>query len=334
MTTIGEVAARYARVAVRNIGTEFPHATQQVVRWPGAASRPRELHPAFHGAYDWHSCVHMHWLAVRLLSDQPGEVNPEQIRGTLDCTLTARAIEAEAAHLRSFPAFERPYGWAWAVALAAACERCPDPAARPWAAALRPLTDTIEELALGWLDRAVAPVRHGVHTNTAFALALLHESGTALGRDRLVATIGKRAADWYGDDRDYPASWEPSGQDFLSPALCEADLMRRVLPAEQFPGWLTGFLPGLDDGRPRALFTPAQVNDANDGHQAHLYGLNLSRAWQFRRLAAALPATDPRVGPLRESAARHLDASLPHVTGKGFVSDHWLATFAFLALTA
>lgn len=334
MTTIKEAAARYARVAVRNIGTEFPHATQQVVRWPGAASRPRELHPAFHGAYDWHSCVHMHWLAVRLLSDLPGEVNPEQIRGTLDCTLTARAIEAEAAYLRSFPAFERPYGWAWAVALAAACERCPDPAARSWSAALRPLTDTIEELTLGWLDRAVAPVRHGVHTNTAFALALLHENGTALGRDRLVATIAKRAADWFGDDRDYPANWEPSGQDFLSPALCEADLMRRVLPVEQFPGWLTGFLPGLDDGRPGALFTPAQVIDASDGYQAHLYGLNLSRAWQFRLLAAALPATDPRVGPLRESADRHLDASLPHVTGKGFVSDHWLATFAFLALAA
>jgi hypothetical protein len=276
----------------------------------------------------------MHWLLIRLLSEVPGEVNPEQIRGTLDCTLTARAIEAEAAYLRANPSFERPYGWAWALALAAACERCPDPAARSWSAALRSLADTIEELTLCWLDRAVAPVRHGVHANTAFALALLHESGTTLARDRLVAAIGKRAADWFGDDRDYPAAWEPSGQDFLSPALCEADLMRRVLPAEEFSGWLAGFLPGLADGRPQALFTPAEVNDATDGHQAHLYGLNLSRAWQFRLIAAGLPAGDPRTTSLRATAGRHLDASLPHVTGKGFVSDHWLATFAFLALTA
>jgi hypothetical protein len=334
MTTINEVAARYARVALRNIGIEFPHATQQVVRRPGAASRPRELHPAFHGSYDWHSCVHMHWLLVRLVSDVPGEVQPEQIRGTLDCTLTGRAIETEAAYLRANPSFERPYGWAWAFALAAACERCPDPAARSWATALRPLIDTIEELALGWLDRAVAPVRHGVHANTAFALAMLYESGSTLARDRLVAAIGKRAADWFGDDRDYPASWEPSGQDFLSPALCEADLMRRMLPAEEFSGWLTGFLPGLADGTPRALFTPAEVNDATDGYQAHLYGLNLSRAWQFRLLAAGLPTGDPRTTRLREAATHHLDTSLPHVTGKGFVSDHWLATFAFLALTA
>jgi hypothetical protein len=334
MTALTDVAARYACVAASNIATEFPHATQHVVRRRGEASRPRELHPAFHGSYDWHSCVHMHWLLVRLLGERPDEVDPDQIRDTLDATLTVPAIEAEAAHLRANPSFERPYGWAWAVALAAACEACPDPAARPWAAALSPLTEAIEELSVGWLDRAVAPVRHGVHSNSAFAMALLHESGTMLGRDRLVAMIGKRAVDWFGDDRDYPADWEPSGQDFLSPALCEADLMRRVLPAEDFPDWLAGFLPGLAEGRPRALFTPAEVHDGADGHQVHLYGLNLSRAWQFHRLAAALPERDPRTAPLREAAGHHRDASLPYVTGQGFVSDHWLATFAYLALTA
>jgi hypothetical protein len=333
MTELTEVAARYAQVAVDNIGTEFPHATQQLVRVPDETSRPSELHPAFHGAYDWHSCVHMHWLLVRLLH-LPDSVDVEAVRDTLDATLTVDAIEAEAAHLRANPAFERPYGWAWAVALAAACDRCPDPAARAWSAALGPLTDAIEELALTWLDRAVAPVRHGVHANTAFGLALLHENGAALGRDRLAAAIAKRAVDWFGADRDYPAAWEPSGQDFLSPALCEADLMRRVLPAGEFPGWLTAFLPGLADRLPPSLFTPAEVNDATDGYQAHLYGLNLSRAWQFRLLANALPANDPRTTPLREAADQHLEASLPHVSGKGFVSDHWLATYAYLALTS
>ena len=333
MTALTEVAARYAQVAVDNIETEFPHATQQVVRGPDETSRPRELHPAFHGAYDWHSCVHMHWLLVRLLSEVPDELEVPQVRDTLDATLTVDAIEAEAAHLRANPAFERPYGWAWALALAAACDRCPDPSARPWSAALGPLTDAIEELTLTWLDRAAAPVRHGVHANTAFALALLHENAAALGRDRLATTIARRATEWFGADRDYPAEWEPSGQDFLSPALSEADLMRRVLPAGEFPDWLTTFLPGLPDRLPGPLFTPAEVRDATDGHQAHLYGLNLSRAWHFRLLANALPGDDPRTTPLREAAEHHLDASLPHVSGKGFVSDHWLATYAYLALT-
>jgi hypothetical protein len=331
MTELTEVAARYADIAVRNIGTEFPHATQQVVRGPDETSRPRELHPAFHGAYDWHSCVHMHWLLVRLLSEVPASLDLSVVRDTLDATLTVDAIEAEAEHLRANPGFERPYGWAWAVALAAACSRCPDPAAQAWSAALGPLTDAVEDLTLTWLDRVVAPVRYGVHANTAFGLALLHENGAALGRDRLAATIAKRAVEWFGADGGYPAGWEPSGQDFLSPALAEADLMRRVLPAEEFPGWLTAFLPNLGDP---ALFTPAEVRDATDGYQAHLYGLNLSRAWHFRLLANALPADDPRTSALRETAEQHLNASLPHVSGKGFVSDHWLATYAFLALTA
>ena len=328
---ITELAARYAEVAIRNIGTEFPHATQAVVRGPDEPSRPSALHPAFHGAYDWHSCVHMHWLLVRLLTDLPGAVDATAIRDTLDGTLTVDAVEAEAAHLRANPSFERPYGWAWAYALGAACDRCPDPAARAWSAALGALVDAVEELAVGWLDRAVAPVRHGVHANTAFALSVLHENAGLLGRDHLRSAIERQAMAWFAGDRAYPAGWEPSGQDFLSPALCEADLMRRVLPAEEFPGWLEAFLPGLADP---SMFTPAEVRDAADGHQAHLYGLNLSRAWQFRLLAGALPAGDPRAGALREAAERHLAASLPYVTGNGFASDHWLATYAFLALTA
>jgi hypothetical protein len=328
MSAIEDVAGEYARIAVTNIATEFPHATQHVVREPGEPSRPRDLHPAFHGSYDWHSCVHMHWLLVRLL----GEMRMEYVRETLDGTLTAEAVAAEAAYLRANPSFERPYGWAWALALAAACARCPDPAARRWS--LTPLADAVEDLTLDWLELIVAPVRHGVHRNTAFALAIMHESAVALGRDRLAATIAAWARDRFGGDRDYPAAWEPSGEDFLSPALCEADLMRRTLPGEEFPGWLAGFLPDLADGGPEALFTPVEVRNAEDGHQAHLFGLNLSRAWQFRALAAALPAADRRVAALRRAADRHLAAGLPHVTGEGFPSEHWLATFAYLALTA
>jgi hypothetical protein len=334
MTMIDRLAGEYARLAVRNIGTEFPHATHHVVRGAGDPSRPRDLHPAFHGSFDWHSCVHMHWLLVRLLGGHAARIDADAVRATLDRTLTPTAIAAEAAYLRDNPGFERPYGWAWAAALSAACDACPDPAAAAWSAALRPLADTVAELVTRWLRLAVAPVRHGVHTNTAFALGLLHDAAAAQGRDAMRGAIEQAAHRWFGADRDYPAAWEPSGQDFLSPALAEADLMRRVLPAVDFARWLDGFLPGLAEGEPAALFTPAEVADPDDGYQVHLYGLNLSRAWQFRVLAAALPGTDPRPGTLRAAAERHLAAALPRVAGGGFAADHWLATYAYLALTA
>ena len=268
----------------------------------------------------------MHWLLARLAGDGLPGLDTGPIRETLDRTLTRPAIEAEAAYLRDRPSFERPYGWAWSLALVAACDRGE---ARRWAEAVAPLADAVEDLVPAWLERAAAPVRHGVHVNSAFGLALLHESAAALGRLALVTTIAEQAVTWFGGDRAYAPEWEPSGQDFLSPALSEADLMRRVLPPEEFADWLGGFLPD-----PAGAFTPAEVRDPTDGYQVHLYGLNLSRAWQFRNMAAALPSGDPRVTPLRDAADRHLAGGLPYVSGKGFVSDHWLATFAYLALTA
>ncbi|HZC54225.1 MAG TPA: DUF2891 domain-containing protein, partial [Mycobacterium sp.] len=288
MTTREQVAASFAELAVRNIGTEFPHATQHLVRGMDDPSRPRDLHPAFHGSYDWHSCVHMHWLLVRLLTDCPNAVHTDPITTAVDSSLTGPAIRTEAAYLLDNPWFERPYGWAWALALAAACATCPDPAARRWSAALEPLAEAVDELVPDWLAKAPYPVRHGVHGNTAFGLAVLLDAARTLGNERLAAHCAARAESWFGGDRDYPAAWEPSGQDFLSPALCEADLMRRVLPAAEFASWFAGFLPGLA----RTTFVPAEVLDPADGHQAHLYGLNLSRAWQMRAIADALPAGD------------------------------------------
>jgi hypothetical protein len=329
MTSIEDVAGEYARMAVANIATEFPHATQHVVREPGEPSRPRELHPAFHGSYDWHSCVEMHWVLVLLLDETPAHVDQGLVRETLDRTLRVDTLAAETSYLRANPSFERPYGWAWALTLAAACARCADTAARRWSAALTPLADAVEDLTLEWLELAVAPVRHGVHRNTAFGLAMMHGSAVALGRDHLAAAIAAWARERFGGDRDYPARWEPSGEDFLSPALCEVDLMRRVLPAEEFPGWLAGFLPD-----PVGPFTPVEVRNAQDGHQAHLFGLNLSRAAHLRAIAGALGDDDPRVPALRRAADRHLAAGLPHVTGEGFLAEHWLSAYACLALTA
>ncbi|MGA8114222.1 MAG: DUF2891 domain-containing protein [Actinocatenispora sp.] len=327
-TTRASVAASFAELAVRNIGTEFPHATQHLVRGVDDASRPSELHPAFHGSYDWHSCVHMHWLLVQLIDDCPDQVDTDRIRSTLDSTLTGSALRVEATYLRDNPWFERPYGWAWLLELAAACARCSDPAARGWAAAFAPVVDAVDDLTTTWLDRAPYPVRYGVHSNTAFGLALLMDAAGELGRDRLAAACAARATDWFAGDRDYPTGWEPSGQDFLSPALTEADLMRRVLPAAEFASWLDGFLPGLDD----ATFAPAEVLDPTDGHQAHLHGLNFSRSWQLRAIAGSLPTGDGRVPVLRSVADAHRDAGLSALSEEGFVVQHWLATFAYLAL--
>lgn len=321
---LAALAPELAAVAIRNIGTEFPYATQHVALGPDEPSRPRQLHPAFAGAYDWHSCVHMHWLLLRLRTDYPQWIDVGTVEDTLNATLRPAAIEVEADYLRAHPEFERPYGWAWAYALAAAAARCP--AGARWSTALAPLADTVSSLAVEWLRRTPAPVRYGVHSNTAFALSLLLDAATVLADTTLADAVRDRAIAWYHNDRDYPIGWEPSGQDFLSPALTEADLLRRVLPAAEFPVWLSQFLPTLN----LRTLTPL---DPGDGQQSHLYGLGLSRAWQLRALATALPADDPRGELFRTAAEQETAANLAAVTGSGFHAEHWLASFAFLALT-
>jgi Protein of unknown function (DUF2891) len=332
MNGLPEYAPAYAAVALSNLATEFPYAGQHVVRDAGDHAGPRELHPAFHTAFDWHSCVHMHWLLVRLLSKWPQDLDTGQIRSTLDASLTKPALAAEADYLRSDPAFERPYGWAWAMVLAAALAASPDPSAGRWSAAMTPLAEAVEDLTLAWLRETALPVRHGVHSNSAFALSLLIDAGAALGREELVAACRAAAVAWFVDDRDCPACWEPSGHDFLSPALTEADLMRRVLSPHDFPRWFAAFLPGLAHGTASNLLEPAEVRDPADGHQGHLFGLNLSRAWQLNTLSETLPAGDPLAQALAAAAHRQRDSTLPRVVSGAFAHDHWLATYAFLAL--
>lgn len=327
-----EYAPGYAAVALRNLATEFPYAAGHLTRNAEDLAPPRELHPAFHTSFDWHSCVHMHWLLVRLLSEWPQELDTQLIRSTLDANLTAPALATEAEYLKAFPSFERPYGWAWAMVLAATVSRSPDPAARRWSAAMAPLRDAIADLVDAWLRLSPLPDRYGVHSNSAFALSLLIDAGTALDRPELVDACRAAALAWFADDRDYPARWEPGAHDFLSPGLAEADLMRRVLGQEDFPGWFDAFLPGLARGSVPNLLDPVEVGDPTDGHQGHLYGLSLSRSWQLARLAESLPAGDSRVPVLRSSARRHRLWALPRVVSGAFVHDHWLATFAFLAL--
>ena len=327
-------AEPWARTVLRVLSTAYPYATQHVVEGPDRTDAdPLRMHPAFWGSFDWHSSVHMHWSAVRLLTLAPDLTAPtrDALVALLDERLVPDAVRVEADHLRSHPTWERPYGWAWAAALAAATTACPLPQAARWSRALDPLADAVEDALLGWLPRLAQPVRHGVHGNTAFALALVHESSVRRGRDDVVSAVEEAARGWFSEDRNYPAAWEPSGSDFLSPALCEADLLRRVLPAEAFGPWLTAFLPDLGRAGDPLLDVP-EVGDHADGQAVHLVGLALSRAWQLRLLAPHLPAGRRR--RVAEATARQTAAAAEETVSGNFMATHWLVSFALLAATA
>jgi hypothetical protein len=319
-------AADWANIACQVLETPYPYGAAHSSSGPDDVDvTPDRLHPAFHGSYDWHSSAHMQWSLVRLLTLAPDQTGPRPIE-VLDRRLTREAIATEAAYLRERPAYERPYGWAWAAMLVAAARKLPQ--ASRWAEALTPLGDVIADLVLGWLPRQAYPVRHGVHLNSAFALALLFEAYDDLGRNDLVDAIQARALQWFGDDTAYDTRFEPSGTDFLSPALSEAELMRRVLPRDEFASWLTRFLPGLGKDAHQHLLDVPIIDDSGDGQLAHLSGLALSRAWQLRTIAPALPDV---ADVLRAGADRQVEAVLPTVTEGDFMSTHWLVSFALLA---
>ncbi len=291
-------AGGYARLALENITREFPAQVSALMTAPGQfPSRPRDRTPVFYGSFDWHSCVEMHWVLVRLLRMAPGEVPGEEIRSALDAQLTPEGLGREAEYARLSGTGLRHYGWGWALTLMHELARWPgDADARRWAAAMEPLASAATANFLGWLPKATYPIRVGVHANSSFALSRAlpwARLRAATGRPELAEVIEQTASRWYGADTDYPGGWEPSGHDFLSPALAETELMARLLPPDHFLPWLGAFLPGLAAGEPAALFTPALVSDSSDGQIAHLHGLNLSRAWCWRRLAETLPADDP-----------------------------------------
>jgi DUF2891 family protein len=331
-------AADYARVALTNIKREFPSGVYHEMNKPGDFPfRPRARTPAFYGSYDWHSCVEMHWLLVRLLRLLPTAVPASEVRSALAAHFSPVAMAAEAEYLGGPGRLaERPYGWGWALALVHETLSFEDPDARRWAAAMAPLAETITGLYLQWLPKATYPVRYGVHSNSAFGMsrALPYARRLAAsGQPALLEAITGKAYTWFASDTLYPGGWEPSGQDFLSPALCEAELLAAVMPQEEFASWLSVFLPGIAGGEPGALFTPVAVSDSSDGQIAHLHGLNASRAWAWRRIAEELPPGDPRVEPAQAAARAHAEASLPHVVGDDYMVEHWLACYAVLMLS-
>jgi Protein of unknown function (DUF2891) len=336
VTGLRSAAGDLAATALRTVRAEWPYDLRVLYRGPGEAPRrPRDRHPAFYGSFDWHSAVEMHWVLLRLLRRFASEVHAPAVRAVLDEHLTPEAIAVEREYYVASPGAQRPYGWGWALTLheeAASWAATGAGEAASWAAALRPLADHFLGAIAVWLPRAPYPVRHGVHPNSAFGLVRSLPSArrrTAEGDDGVLRAIEQAALRWFADDADAPVRWEPSGADFLSPVLTEAVLMAEVLPAERFAPWLAGYLPGLGEG---PLFEPAVVADSSDGQTAHLHGLNLSRAWALRRLAAALPPCDPRGGALLESARRHAEPELAEVSGSDYMVEHWLAAYALLWL--
>lgn len=328
-----KISHLYASAVIRVIQQEYPNQMQHIITGPEDRPRPRELHPAFYGCFDWHSSVEMHWVLVRLLRLVPESFDPEPALTVLDGHLTEAALQQEAGYMLGRRSFERPYGWGWALTFIHEFTLWEDERAEIWLQTCRPLVDAITELMLAWLPKATYPVRVGMHSNSAFGLARSLPWAHYLARqgdERLLAAIQYKARAWFGEDRDYPAHYEPSGSDFLSPALTEVDLMSLVLDEQEFLTWLDGFLPRLVDGRPGTIFEPAHVSDETDGQLAHLHGLNLYRAFVWRHLAEILPANDSRRQHLAAAVQAHAQVSLGAVTGSHYMVEHWLACYAML----
>lgn len=322
------MADRMAGIALGHVTREYPHKLDHVIGGPEDLLSPRALHPIFYGSFDWHSCVHGWWTLLTLRRLYPEDQHAKAIDELADSSFTSGKVAAELAYLDrlSSAGFERPYGWGWLLYLHLEAARHND---KNWALELEPLARAFAERIHPYVAKLTYPIRVGTHFNTAFAWILALDWA-----DQFDPALAKAIRLWTSEkftaDRDCQA-WEPGGDEFLSSALTEALLMRRCLPDAGFAAWFAAFLPRIADGDPVTLFTPATVSDRSDGKIAHLDGLNLSRAWCWRGLAPALPSTDRAIA--LAAADDHLSAAMPHISGD-YMGEHWLASFALLALLA
>ncbi len=330
-----DAAARFASLALTCVHQPYPNKIAHVLGSDDDARPPRELYPAFHGCYDWHSSVHGHWLLVRLVKHFPDAPFASRARAALDHSLSATNLAAEAAYL-SRPdraSFERPYGLAWLLQLAAELRTWDDAQAKRWAIALAPLETQAADRIRTWLPQLHYPIRVGEHDQTAFAFGLIWDWAGVAGDASMRSLLSDAARRFYAKDRGCPIHFEPSGHDFLSPCLSEADFMRRVLDRDAFARWLSAALPDL----PRKLSTdwlpPGVVTNRADPKLAHIDGLNLSRAWMLEGIANALGPKDRRTAALEAAARIHREAALPQVTGEHYEGGHWLGTFAVYLVT-
>ena len=317
------VAERFAKLALACVHREYPNKLAHVLNGPADVKAPKALTPAFYGCYDWHSAVHGHWLLARLARLFPEAPFAAAAKKALGQSLTAKNLAAELKYYEApgRVSFERPYGLAWLLQLGAELREWDDPEAKKWAAALAPLEKAAVQRVSAWVPKLTKPIRIGEHDQTAFALGLMIDWARVSGDREFERLLLARIEAWYGADKDCPLSWEPNGQDFLSPCLAEADLMRRVKSPEAYAQWLSAFLPKIS-------VTPAEVTDRSDPKLAHLDGLNLSRAWMLEGMASGLPAGDARRDALAAAAKAHADAGLVAVTGEHYEGGHWLGSFA------
>src|SRR2546428_3711990 len=328
-------ASRFAALALKCTQKEYPNKPDHTINDESDVRNPRAMHPAFYGCLDWHSTVHGHWMLVHLLRLFPNLPESKQIRAALDANLSQKNIAGEVAYLKqpSRASFERTYGWAWLLKLAEELRGWNDEDGKRWSRNLQPLADALADKLAAFLPKQNYPIRTGVHPNTAFGLAFALDYARAAGDKKLEALIVERSRTYYAHDVNYPASWEPGGEDFFSPALMEADLMRRVMSRRELTVWFHRFLPGIVHNQPKELLQPAVVTDRTDPKLVHLDGLNLSRAWCMRSIAAALPQTHPARRILVRSATAHAQAALPYIASGNYEGAHWLASFAVYMLT-
>jgi len=329
-------AGRFAALALDCVSREYPSKIAHVLSGEQDVRAPHLLTPAFYGCYDWHSSVHGHWLLARLARAFPAAPLASAARAALATSLTRDRIAGEVAYMRGAgrSAFERPYGLAWLLQLAAELREWEDADARAWSAALAPLETEAAARLAQWLPKLTRPIRIGEHDQTAFSFGLVLDWAATADRSDVRDLVAGRARDFYLADRDCPLGYEPSGEDFLSPCLAEADLMRRLLPPDRFAAWLSAFLPSVPRPPDAAWLPPAVVTDPSDPKLAHLDGLNLSRAWMLDGIVSGLPARDRRLPALLAAARAHGQAGLAAVTGEHYEGGHWLGTFAMYLSTA
>ena len=322
-------AGRFADLALACVQKEYPNKIAHILTSPSDVKSPRELTPAFYGCYDWHSSVHGHWLLARLVREFPNASFSGRAIAALKMNLTPAHVAGEVAYLNATgrETFERPYGLAWLLQLAAELREAPNREVGSFATTLQPLEAAVVARLKAWLPKLAYPIREGEHPQTAFSFGLILDY--ARGRDaQLAELVTGKVREFHLKDRDCPISYEPSGQDFLSPCIAEADVMRRVLPPDEFAKWLTSFLPGIPANGSGTWLPIGVVTDKTDGKLAHLDGLNLSRAWMLEGVASGLPSTDPRRAALLAAAKIHATSGLAAVTGEHYEGGHWLGSFA------
>lgn len=331
-----ELAERFSRLALDCVQKEFPNKISRTTDTAEEIGAPRELFPVFYGCFDWHSAVHGHWLLIRLLHVGPQDAAwREEAIAKLNANITSENVAGELANFRRAArgSWERPYGWAWVLQLTAELRQYDDPNAKRWLAALEPLEADIVAATKEWLPKLAYPIRLGTHNQSAFAFGLMYDWAEIAGDREFANLIEARSREFHLNDKNCPLAYEPSGEDFLSPCLMEADLMRRFMGQDDFAAWLDDFLPQIPTDGTADWLDPAIVKDASDGKLVHLDGVNSSRAWNLYNIARALPNADPRRASLLASAELHRETGVAAVSDEHYSGSHWLASFATYLMT-